>query len=50
MIELHVELDEWLTWLGRSFDRRAANERLRALSGDTRALEAINTALLALMP
>jgi hypothetical protein len=26
--DLRVEADEWLIWLDRRFDRRAANERL----------------------
>jgi hypothetical protein len=30
--DLRVEVDEWLIWLDRCFDRRAANERLRALA------------------
>ena len=30
--DLRVEADEWLIWLDRRFDRRAANERLRTLA------------------
>ena len=30
--ELCVQADEWLTWLDRCFDRRAANERLQTLA------------------
>ncbi|QBR04197.1 hypothetical protein E1956_44510 (plasmid) [Paraburkholderia pallida] len=29
---LHVEADEWLIWLDRGFDRRAADERLQVLA------------------
>ena len=29
---LRVEADEWLFWLDRRFDRRAANERLHTLA------------------
>jgi hypothetical protein len=30
--DLRVEADEWLFWLDRRFDRRAANERLQTLA------------------
>jgi hypothetical protein len=30
--DLRVEADEWLIWLDRRFDRRAANERLQTLA------------------
>ena len=30
--DLRVEVDEWLIWLDRCFDRRAANERLQTLA------------------
>ncbi|MFD1557346.1 hypothetical protein ACFSHT_17255 [Paraburkholderia silviterrae] len=30
--DLRAEADEWLIWLDRCFDRRAANERLHALA------------------
>ena len=30
--DLRVEADEWLIWLDRSFDRRAANKRLQTLA------------------
>ncbi|WP_201700356.1 IS1096 element passenger TnpR family protein [Paraburkholderia hiiakae] len=30
--DLRVEADEWLIWLDRCFDRRAANERLQTLA------------------
>lgn len=30
--DLRVEADKWLFWLDRSFDRRAANERLQTLA------------------
>ncbi|WP_430231436.1 hypothetical protein [Paraburkholderia tropica] len=30
--DLRIEVDEWLIWLNRGFDRRAANERMQTLS------------------